>query len=67
MSKTKQERIDDALEEYEKKRKPLREEYDKKCEPFLEEYEKKRKPFWEEFEKKCAEIDAEEEEAEDNE
>ena len=48
MSRTKEERIDKAWEEYWKK-----------CKPFWEEYEKKRKPLWEEYRKKRDEIDAE--------
>jgi len=50
MSKTKEERIGKAWEEY-----------DKKCKPFWEEYRKKCKPLREECDKKCEEILAEDE------
>ena len=59
--KTKQQRKDEAWEEYLKIRQPALEEYEKIQQPALEEYEKIQQPAWEEYEKKCAEIDNEEE------
>jgi len=50
--KTKAERIDEAHDEYEKKRKLIEEEYLPKIKPFYKDYEKKRELFWKEYKKK---------------
>ena len=61
MSRTKEERIDDAWEEYDKKCESFLEEYKKKRKPLREEFEEKCESFWEEYKKKREEILAEKE------